>query len=142
MQKKNFMKETIILTPTSPGELIDKITVLQIKKERITNPKRLINVVRELSLLEETREKYFPHDSEFLKKIAELEASLKKSNEEIWDMGEKIRELGDAKIFNQEFSDMAHGIHLSNDARAAIKKEINVLLGSSIIEEKSYKHWK
>jgi hypothetical protein len=57
-------------------------------------------------------------------------------------MGEKIRELGDSKIFNQKFSEVAHGIHLSNDKRAAIKKEINLLLDSSIIEEKSYKHWK
>ena len=71
-----------------------------------------------------------------------LESALKKSNEKIWDMGEKIRELGDAEIFNQEFSEVAHGIHISNDVRAAIKKEINILLGSSIIEEKSYKHWK
>lgn len=136
------MKEIIILTPISPGELIDKITVLKIKKERIQQPERLANIERELSLLEETKEKYFPHDSEFKRKIAELETALKKSNEEIWDMGEKIRELGDAKIFNQEFSEVAHSIHISNDVRAAIKKEINLLLGSSIIEEKSYKHWK
>lgn len=136
------MKETIILTPTSPGELIDKITVLQIKKERIRNPKRLENISRELSLLEETKANYFPHDSEFQKKITELEISLKKSNEEIWDMGDKIRELGEAKNFNQEFNEMALGIHHSNDKRAAVKKEINLLLGSSIVEEKSYKHWK
>lgn len=136
------MKETIILTPTSPGELIDKITVLQIKKERITNPERLANVSRELSMLEETRENYFPKDSVLLKKISELEAALKKSNEEIWDMGEKIRELGEAKNFNQAFNNAALGIHLSNDTRAAVKKEINVLLGSALIEEKSYKHWK
>lgn len=138
----NLMKDTIILTPTSPGELIDKITVLQIKKERIQQPDRLANIERELALLEKTKEKYFPHDSEFLKKIAELETSLKKSNEKIWDMGEKIRELGDAKIFNQEFMEVAHSIHISNDTRAALKKEINLLLGSSIVEEKSYKNWK
>lgn len=132
------MKETMILTPTSPGELIDKITVLQIKKERIRNPERLANVTRELSMLEETKEKYFPRTSEFLKKITELESSLKKSNEEIWDMGDKIRELGEAKNFGHEFNEVALGIHRSNDKRAAIKKEINILLGSSIIEEKSY----
>lgn len=136
------MKETIILTPTSPGELIDKITVLQIKKEEIQNPERLVNISRELSLLEETKEKYFPRDPAFLKKIAELEASLKKANKEIWDMGEKIRELGDAQNFGQEFNTVALGIHHSNDTRAAAKKEINLLLGSTIVEEKSYKHWK
>ena len=136
------MKETVILTPISPGELIDKITVLKIKKERIQNPERLENIIRELAMLEETKTNYFPHDSEFLKKIAGLEASLKKSNEEIWDMGDKIRELGDTQQFGQEFNEAALGVHHSNDKRAAIKKEINVLLGSSIIEEKSYKHWK
>lgn len=136
------MKEATILIPTSPGELIDKITVLQIKRERIRQPERLVNIERELSLLEETRGKYFPHDKEFERKIAELEALLKKSNEEIWDMGERIRELGEAKNFNQEFTDMALGIHHANDRRAAVKKEISILLGSPIIEEKSYTHWK
>lgn len=136
------MKETIILTPTSPGELIDKITVLHIKRERIQQPERLANIERELALLEETKEKYFPSDPAFLEKIISLEAALKKSNEEIWDMGDTIRALGDAKNFNQEFIDVALGIHHANDRRAATKKEINLLLGSSIIEEKSYTHWK
>lgn len=136
------MKETIILTPTSPGELIDKITILQIKKERIQNPERLVNIERELDMLEETKEKHFPKDPAFRQKIGEFESALKKANEEIWDMGEKIRALGEAKNFNQAFTDAALGIHLSNDKRAAAKKEINLLLGSSIIEEKSYKHWK
>jgi hypothetical protein len=132
----------IILTPTAPGELIDKITVLQIKKERITNPERVANVVRELEMLMEVKDNNFPKDSSFLEKLHELEIALKKSNEEIWDMGDKIRELGDAKNFNQEFIDVAYGIHLSNDTRASIKKQINLLLGSVIIEEKSYKNWR
>ena len=68
-----------------------------------------------------------------------LEDQLKKSNEEIWDMGDKIREYGEKKDFGPEFAEVAYGIHLSNDKRAAVKKEINLLLGSSIIEEKSYK---
>lgn len=136
------MKETTILTPTSPGELIDKITVLQIKLERIQQPERRANIERELSLLEETKERYFPHDKEFERKIAELEDLLKKSNEEIWDMGERIRELGEAENFNQEFLKTALGIHHANDRRASVKKEINILLGSPIIEEKSYTHWK
>lgn len=135
-------KSGTILIPTAPGELIDKITVLQIKKERITDKDRLANVARELEMLEDVRKSIFPNDSEFVEKLNELELALKKSNEEIWDMGDKIRELGDAKDFNQEFIDVAYGIHLSNDTRASIKKQINLLLGSAIIEEKSYKHWK
>lgn len=133
---------SLILTPTAPGELIDKITVLQIKKERITQPERLINVGNELSMLEEVRKNNFPDSKEFRNKLEELEKNLKKANEEIWDMGDKIRELGDARDFGQGFTDVALGIHISNDKRAAIKKEINLLLGSSIVEEKSYKHWK
>ncbi len=136
------MKEIIILTPTSPGELIDKITVLQIKRERISHPERVANIEKELALLEEAREKHFPDTEELLGKVRELENRLKEANETIWHMSEKIRELADAKNFSQDFTDVSLKIHLSNDVRAAIKKEINTLLDSSIIEEKSYKHWK
>lgn len=136
------MKETIILTPTSPGELIDKITVLKIKKERVQNPERLVNIVRELSMLEETRKEHFPDTEKLLDKVQKSEDRLKEINETIWHMSEKIRELVDAKNFGKDFIDVSLSIHLSNDIRSAIKKEINLLLGSSIIEEKSYKHWK
>ena len=137
------MKEaTIILIPTAPGELIDKITVLKIKRNYISHPERVANIERELSMLEEVREKHFPDAEELLGKIRELEDRLKEANETIWHMSEKIRELVDTKDFSQDFIDVSLKIHLSNDTRAAIKKEINILLGSSIIEEKSYKHWK
>lgn len=136
------MKEIIIPTPTSPGELIDKITVLKIKREKIVHPERAANIERELLMLEEARERHFPDTEELLGKILELEVRLKEVNETIWHMSERIRELADAKKFSQDFIDASLKIHLSNDVRAAIKKEINLLLGSSIIEEKSYKHWK
>lgn len=135
-------EENLILTPTAPGELIDKITVLKIKEERISDPARLANVTRELKMLNETRDRHFPKDGSFIEKLSELESRLKKSNEEIWDMGDKIRELGEKQDFGKGFIDVAYGIHLANDRRAAIKKEINLMLGSSLIEEKSYKHWK
>ncbi len=135
-------QSNLILTPTAPGELIDKITVLKIKEERIQDPLKLANIKKELSMLEETRESKFPRDIQLTHKLEELELSLKKSNEEIWDMGDKIRELGEKNNFGKEFIAVAYGIHLSNDKRAATKKEINLLLGSGIIEEKSYKHWK
>jgi septal ring factor EnvC (AmiA/AmiB activator) len=135
-------QENLILTPTAPGELIDKITVLKIKEERIKDEARLLNVRKELLMLEETREKSFTKSNQVINKLAKLEADLKKSNEEIWDMGDKIRELGDKQDFGKDFIDVAYGIHLANDKRAAIKKEINLMLGSSIVEEKSYKHWK
>ena len=135
-------QENLILTPTAPGELIDKITVLKIKEERITDPARVANVKRELDMLMDTRIKNFPTDSAFAEKVTELENRLKQSNEKIWDMSDQIREYGNKKDFGPEFIDVAYGIHLANDERAAIKKEINLLLGSSLIEEKSYKVWK
>lgn len=135
-------ESNLIMTPIAPGELLDKITVLKIKKERINDPAKLANVKLELVLLEETLDRHFTFDLELKGKLLKLEEQLKKSNEEIWDMGDKVRELGDSKNFGQEFIDVAYGIHLANDRRAAIKKEINLLLGSSIIEEKSYKHWR
>ncbi len=135
-------EQTVILTPTAPGELIDKITVLRIKLERITGESRLQNVRTELDLLEKVKENSFPKDTESITKLEALEAQLKVSNEEIWDMGDKIREFGDAKDFGLEFAEVALGIHLANDKRAALKKEINLLMNSPIIEEKSYKHWK
>ncbi|MDO8729378.1 MAG: hypothetical protein Q7K26_05880 [bacterium] len=135
-------QEHLILTPTAPGELIDKITVLKIKEERIKDEMRLSNVKKELLMLEETRKQNFPQNDQFKEKLIKLEADLKKSNEEIWDMGDKIRELGEKQDFGKEFIEPAYGIHLANDRRAAIKKEINLILGSSLIEEKSYKHWK
>lgn len=136
------MKEIIILTPTSPGELIDKITVLKIKREKISHPERVANIEKELSMLEEAREKHFPDTEELLDRVSELEARLKEANETIWQMSERIRELADAKNLGEEFVDVSLKIHLSNDVRSALKKEINLLLGSSIIEEKSYRHWK
>src|SRR3990167_7650469 len=98
------MKKTIvIMIPTAPGELIDKITVLKIKKERISHLERVVNIERELSMLEEARKKHFPDTEELLGKIQELEDRLREANETIWHMGEKIRELMDAKNFSQNF---------------------------------------
>src|SRR3989338_16936 len=129
---------SVINTPISPWELLDKITVLEIKAERIIDPARLANVKTELNLLHKTKAEHFSMTPE-LEVLAER---LKKSNQEIWDYGEKIRELGEAKEFGEALVKVAWDIHVSNDRRAALKKEINLLLGSKIIEEKSYKHWK
>jgi hypothetical protein len=132
----------IILTPTAPGELIDKITILGIKKERITNPERLENIGRELELLEDVRNKHFPQNAHTKEQLAELESALKKTNEVIWDMSETLRIFGEKEDFGADFVKVAYGIHTSNDERARLKKEINLMLNSPIIEEKSYKHWK
>lgn len=137
-----MFKLDLIMTPTAPGELVDKITVLKIKEERIDNPDRLQNIKCELGMLLETMAKYFPKAGPLSEEISELESRLKKLNEEIWDMSDKIRELGNMRKFDDEFIRVAYGVHLSNDKRAATKKQINLLLGSDIIEEKSYVDWK
>jgi len=135
-------ENNVILVPTSPGELIDKITVLNLKAERIVDPVRLANIKTELALLQKTREKYFPKDPELLEKVNAIEVKLKKANGKIWDWSEQVREVIEKKRFWSKFVDLTLGIHYQNDARASFKKEINLLLGSSIIEEKSYKDWK
>ena len=122
----------------SPGELIDKITVLEIKSERISDPARLKNVQTELDILQETRNK---HVSD-LPELEMLTKRLREANLKIWDLSDRIRELGEKGDFGEEFADVSWQIHLVNDERAAIKKQINLMQGSRIIEEKSYKNWK
>lgn len=127
-----------IYVEIAPGELIDKITVLEIKSERISDPSRLKNVQTELDILQETRNKCVSDSPE----LATLTKRLREANLNIWDMSSSIRELGEKGDFSEEFADVSWRIHLVNDERAAIKKQINLMQGSRIIEEKSYKNWK
>lgn len=124
----------IILAEISPGELTDKITVLEIKKERIKDAAKLENIMTELEILEKTRIENIPPSEE----IDKLTAGLKSVNEVIWDQSDAIRIHDMKKEYGPEFVAVSLDIHRSNDKRAAIKKEINLLLASNIIEEKSY----
>jgi len=124
----------IILAEISPAELLDKIAVLEIKKERIKVPSKLRNVMTELETLEKARDKHITRSE----RIMELARNLKKMNEVIWDQSDAIRILDMKKHYGPEFVEVSLDIHRSNDKRAAIKKEINLLLESNIIEEKSY----
>jgi len=135
-------KSSLIMAPIALGELIDKITVLRIKEGRITSAGRLANIRRELKLLLEAESKYFSENGQQAEKILDLESQLKKFNEEIWEMGDKIRELGEKQNFSKEFAKVAYAIHLANDRRARIKKDINLLSNSPLVEEKSYHHWR
>ncbi len=125
---------TEIRVPISPGELIDKITILQIKSERITDPLKVANVRNELALLEATwRESAFSTsdiDAEW--------ASLRRINQKLWDVEDLLREKERVRTFDQEFIDLARAVYFTNDERAAVKREINTKLGSKIVEEKSY----
>lgn len=123
-----------ISVPVSPGELLDKITILEIKAERITDEAKLRNVKVELALLIQTWEQSsVDHDA-----VLSLRQTLKEINQALWDIEDRIRVKEAKKEFDQEFVDLARSVYVQNDQRAATKKEINVLLGSQIVEEKSY----
>ncbi len=123
-----------ILVPVSPGELLDKITILRIKSRRMTDPAKLANVRFELQALEHTfRES--PYAAAGID--AEIEALLA-VNERLWVIEDDIREKERAQSFDAEFIRLARAVYVENDARAAIKKRINVALGSTLVEEKSY----
>lgn len=123
-----------ISIPVAPGELVDKITILEIKSERITDAEKLRNVRTELDLLVQAWEAA-PVEADV---ILPLKEALKEINQALWDIEDRIRVKESRREFDQEFIDLARSVYVQNDQRAATKKQINVLLGSSIKEEKSY----
>jgi Family of unknown function (DUF6165) len=129
---------TEIKVPVSPGELLDKITILRIKSARMTDPKKLANVRRELEALEETwsSSPYAAVDVE-----GELSALLQ-VNERLWTIEDDIRDKERARTFDADFIRLARAVYIENDERAAIKKRVNLKLGSTLVEEKSYARYK
>ncbi|HHW4680084.1 MAG TPA: DUF6165 family protein [Xylella taiwanensis] len=127
-----------ILVPVSFGELLDKIAILQIKSERITDVAKLINVRNELSALEKVWMAYPPTASE----IPRLRAELKAVNERLWVIEDEIRLKEKAQAFDKEFIHLARSVYFENDERARIKKEINLALDSPYVEEKSYQDYR
>ncbi|MDG1275568.1 MAG: DUF6165 family protein [Alphaproteobacteria bacterium] len=125
---------SVILIPGSPGELIDKITILEIKFEKILDVSKRMNVGRELEALSISLEQNIIISTE----LAALKLNLKKVNEVLWDIEDDIRSCEQKSDFGPIFVKLARSVYFQNDRRAALKKEINVLLGSDIIEEKSY----
>ena len=127
-----------IRVPISPGEMLDKMTILRIKSQRMADPKKLSNVRIELKALEETwaASVYAQADIE-----AEMTALLL-VNERLWAIEDDIRDKERAQAFDAEFIRLARAVYFENDERAAIKRRINVKLGSSIVEEKSYAEYK
>ena len=127
-----------ILVPVSPGELLDKITILRIKAARMTDATKVANVRLELDLLEQT----WRDSGAAIAAVAADEAALQRVNEALWDIEDKIRDKELAQQFDAEFIELARAVYVTNDERAAVKKRINVALGSRIVEEKSYKPYK
>src|SRR5581483_3829116 len=121
-----------IMVPISPGELLDKITILRIKQERMRDPAKLANVRLELELLEQTWRRAGGTAEEA------DERALRRVNETLWEIEDRIRAKESTQNFDAEFIELARAVYLTNDERAAIKRRINLALGSRILEEKSY----
>ena len=127
-----------ILVPVSFGELLDKIAILQIKSERMTDPEKLANVRNELSALEKTWMAHPAADGD----IVRLRAELKAVNERLWEIEDEIRVKEKAQEFDAGFVRLARSVYFENDERARIKREINAALGSTYVEEKSYQDYR
>ena len=130
----DFFKKKIINVPISVGELIDKITILEIKKDKLKNLK-LKNILKELSFLRAVLEK----NSIFIPDAIYFQ--LKSTNLKLWDIEDKIRIKEKNKEFDDEFIELARSVYLNNDRRSETKKELNIMFNSEIIEEKSYEKY-
>ncbi len=130
----NDFKKKIINVPISVGELIDKVSILEIKKDKLKNLK-LKNILKELSFLRAVIEK----NSIFIPD--EIFFQLKSINLKLWDIEDKIRIKEKNKEFDNEFIELARSVYLNNDRRSETKKELNIMFNSEIIEEKSYEKY-
>ena len=129
----------LIQAPISLGELIDKITILEIKAVSITDAVKLKNVTHELNILNEKINLLL--DAAGIKKLAPLKQALKDINQELWVIEDDIRDCEYAKDFSDKFIQLARAVYVTNDQRASVKKDINIAFGSELIEEKSYKNY-
>ena len=120
------------MVPVSWGELLDKITILQIKQERIEDAAKRANVTAELNALSAIAEVA-------MAQAAALLAGLKAVNEDLWEIEDQIRDKERTQAFDAEFIALARAVYVTNDRRADLKRQMNRLLGSALVEEKSYK---
>ena len=119
------------------AELIDKITILEIKRERIADASKRENVLRELEVLRRARDATFQPSAE----LGELTRRLKRVNHVIWDIEDQIRDCEHRQDFGPKFIQLARGVYQNNDQRANLKRQINQFLGSRLVEEKSYRDY-
>jgi chorismate mutase len=127
-----------ILIPISPGELLDKITILQIKSERIADAAKVANVKAELGMLEQVWREAVNDDDQ----IRALSSELKSINEALWEIEDDIRDEERNRRFGERFIELARAVYVTNDERANAKKKVNLYLDSSIVEEKSYQDYR
>ena len=126
-----------ILIPISPGELLDKITILQIKSERIEDAAKVANVNTELEMLNRVWQDSVENDAT----IETLTRELKSINEALWEIEDDIRDEERNKRFGDRFIELARAVYVTNDQRAEAKKKVNLHLNSTIVEEKSYQDY-
>ena len=126
----------LINTPISLGELVDKISILMIKKKNISDSIKLQHVNKELEFLQKTLKKYISEDkiNEFLLKLVNI-------NSKLWDIEDDIRECERKRLFDQTFIDLARSVYFTNDERAKVKNNINKAFGSELVEVKSYEEY-
>ena len=126
----------LINTPISLGELVDKISILMIKKKNIADTIKLQHVKKELEFLQKTLKKYISEDeiNEFLLKLVNI-------NSKLWEIEDDIRECERKKSFDQTFIDLARSVYFTNDERAKVKNDINKTFGSELVEVKSYEEY-
>ena len=126
----------LINTPISLGELVDKISILMIKKKNISDSIKLQHVNKELEFLQKTLKKYISEEkiNEFLLKLVNI-------NSKLWDIEDDIRECERKKLFDQIFIDLARSVYFTNDERAKVKNDINKTFGSELVEVKSYEEY-
>ena len=126
----------LINTPISLGALVDKISILMIKKKNISDSIKLQHVNKELEFLQKTLKKYISED-----KINEFLLTLVNINSKLWDIEDDIRECERKRLFDQTFIDLARSVYFTNDERAKVKNDINKTFGSELVEVKSYEEY-
>lgn len=123
-----------IMVPTAPGELVDKLTILRLKSERIADPAKLANVRHEQAALQRTADLHLPPSET----LSALWQDLYEINAALWVIEDDIRACEAQGDFGPAFIELARAVYVTNDRRAAVKKRINLHLGSALVEEKSY----
>ncbi|MFV0366431.1 MAG: DUF6165 family protein [Mangrovibacterium sp.] len=119
----------------SNGEIVDKLTIIEIKLERIKDEAKLVNLRNEYEVLNEATAEIIAKDHEYYQALLDV-------NKQLWDIEDRIRELERAKDFGDEFVQVARSVYFRNDVRAEVKRKINEFTGSALVEEKSYEDYK
>lgn len=129
----------LVETPVSLGEMVDKITILEIKTRHIRNEAKVANVQHELDVLNDRLQQLL--DADGLGKLEPLKQQLGEINQTLWNIEDDIRDCERQKDFSDTFIQLARSVYFTNDRRAAVKKDINLAFGSELVEEKSYQDY-